>query len=161
MRGLILIVTAAALVALGPAPALAGNHGNHGKKHGGGAVYTETQDPAGNAIVVYKRAADGTITERARVATGGLGAASTPPFGFPIVDSQGSVELTKNGRLLFAVNAGDDTISSFRVRKHGGLKLVDREPSGGDLPVSLDSKGHLLYVVNSLSGDISGFRFRR
>ena len=51
-------------------------------------------------------------------------------------------------------------ISSFRVRRHGGLTLVDRKASGGDLPVSLDTQGHLLYVVNSLSGDISGFRFR-
>src|SRR5262245_16528877 len=167
MRGLILFVTAAALLAVGPAPVLAGTHGKHGrehgkhgKKHGGGAVYTQTQDPAGNAIVVYRRAADGTIIEKARVPTGGLGAASTPPFGFPIVDSQGSVELTRNGRLLFAVNAGDDTISSFRVRRHGGLKLVDRDASGGDLPISVDTRGHLLYVVNSLSGTISGFRFK-
>jgi 6-phosphogluconolactonase len=163
MRGLFLFLTAAALVALGPTPALAGNQGNQGNRgnHGGGAVYTETQDPAGNEIVVYKRRSDGTITERARVATGGLGAASTPPFGFPIADSQGSVELTRNGRLLFAVNAGDDTISSFRVGKRGGLTLVDRESSGGDLPISVDTKGHLLYVVNGLSGDITGFRFRR
>ena len=46
------------------------------------------------------------------------------------------------------------------MRRHGGLTLVDRKASGGDLPVSLDTQGHLLYVVNSLSGDISGFRFR-
>jgi 6-phosphogluconolactonase len=157
MRGLFLFLTTAALVALAPTTVMAGTPGNRGA----GAVYTETQDPAGNEIVVYKRASNGTITERDRVATGGVGAASTPPFGFPIVDSQGSVELTRNGRLLFAVNAGDDTISSFRVGKRGGLKLVDREPSGGDLPVSLDTRGHLLYVVNGLSGDISGFRFRR
>jgi 6-phosphogluconolactonase len=169
MRGSFLFLIAALVIALGAGPALAakggkpekgGKHHQRGK-HGGGAVYTQTQSPAGNEIVVYKRRADGSITERDRVATGGVGAAMTPPFGFPIVDSQGSVELTKNGRLLFAVNAGDDTISSFRVRRHGGLTLVDREASGGDLPVSLDSQGRLLYVVNSLSGNISGFRFTR
>ena len=158
MRGLFLFLIVAALVALAPTTALA-KHGK-GHKHGSGVVYTETQNPAGNEIVVYRRASNGMLTETARVATGGVGAASTPPFGFPIVDSQGSIELTKNGRLLFAVNAGDDTISSFRVRRHGGLTLVDREESGGDLPVSLDSRGHLLYVVNSLSGNISGFRFK-
>jgi 6-phosphogluconolactonase len=162
MRGSFLFLIAALLVALGASPALAAKGGKHGKsqKHGAGAVYTETQDPAGNEIVVYRRASNGALTEVARVATGGVGAASTPPFGFPIVDSQGSVELTKNGRLLFAVNAGDDTISSFRVRRHGGLTLVDREASGGDLPVSIDTQGRLLYVVNSLSGNISGFRFK-
>jgi 6-phosphogluconolactonase len=161
MRGSFLFLIAALLVALGASPALAAKGGKHQRgKHGVGAVYTETQNPAGNEIVVYRRASNGALTEVARVATGGVGAASTPPFGFPIVDSQGSVELTKNGRLLFAVNAGDDTISSFRVRRHGGLTLVDREASGGDLPVSVDTQGRLLYVVNSLSGNISGFRFR-
>lgn len=166
MRGLFLFLTTAALVALGSTPALAGGHGKQGNQgnrgnHGGGAVYTQTQDPAGNEIVVYKRRSNGTITERDRVSTGGLGAPATPPFGFPILDSQGSVELTRNGRLVFAVNAGDDTISSFKVGKRGGLTLVDHKSSGGDLPVSLDTQGHLLYVVNSLSGDITGFRFKR
>ena len=162
MRGSFLVLAAAAALALMPASALAKKPDNPGNRHshGGGVVYTMTQNPAGNEIVVYRRASNGNITETARVATGGVGAASTPPFGFPIVDSQGSIELTKNGRLLFAVNAGDDTISSFRVGKHNGLTLVDREASGGDLPVSIDTRGHLLYVVNSLSGNISGFRFK-
>ena len=160
-------VCAGVVAAFGATPAWAG-HGKgqakgHAKKGGGkkaGAAYTQTNDPAGNEVVVYRRAANGKLTELKRVSTGGVGAASTPPFGFPIVDSQGSLELTKNGRLLFAVNAGDDTVSAFRV-KGKRLKLVDRESSGGDLPVSLDSKGKLLYVVNSLSGDISGLRFNR
>jgi 6-phosphogluconolactonase len=154
MRQLFVILTAAGALALGAAPAAAGP--GHGAS---GAVYTQTQNPAGNEIVVYKRSANGAISEVARVPTGGVGAASTPPFGFPIVDSQGSVELTEDRHHLFAVNAGDDTISSFRVHAHGALQLVDREASGGDLPVSLDSKRRVLYVVNSLSGNITGFRF--
>src|SRR4051812_42296825 len=114
MRALYLSLTAILFFALGAAPALA--KPGHGKS--GGAGYTETPDPAGNAVVVYKRAANGTITEQSRVRTGGNGAAATPPFNFPIVDSQGSVELTDDGRLVFAVNAGDDTISSFKVRSN-------------------------------------------
>jgi 6-phosphogluconolactonase len=156
------------MAAFGAAPAWAGHGQGHSKAKtkGGsgkkaGAAYTQTNDPAGNKVVVYRRASNGHLTELKRVATGGVGAASTPPFGFPIVDSQGSLELTKNGKLLFAVNAGDDTISSFRVKKNGSLKLVDRKSSGGHLPVSLDSSRKLLYVVNSLSGDISGLRFNR
>ena len=160
MRGSFLFLIAALIVAVGASPALAKKPGKH-PKQGGGAVYTQTNDPAGNEIVVYKRAADGTITEKDRVPTGGTGAAASPPNNFPILDSQGPVELTKNGRLLFAVNAGDDTISSFRVKKHGGLRLVDRKPSGGDFPDSLDSQRKLLYVLNELSGDITGFRFDR
>ncbi len=165
MRRLLLLTAIAALFAVAAAPAMAkpghGNSNGHGSKGKGpnSAVYTQTQNPAGNAIVVYRRASNGKLTELARVPTGGVGAAMTPPFNFPIVDSQGSVELTDNHRLLFAVNAGDDTISSFKVGKRGNVKLVDRKSSGGDLPVSIDTKGKLLYVVNSLSGDISGFRF--
>ena len=140
------------------APAMASNGHGHGK-YGDRFVYTETQDPAGNAIVVYKRAANGALTEQTRVPTGGKGATMTPPFGFPIVDSQGSVELTRDGKLLFAVNAGDDTISAFKVNRNGGLKLVDRKSSAGDLPISIDTHERLLYVVNSLSGNITGFRF--
>jgi 6-phosphogluconolactonase len=150
-RYLLGLVGTGVLLTVAAVPAMAGENRP-------GAVYTQTQDPAGNQIVVYERAFDGTITETARVATGGVGVASTPPFGFPILDSQGGVELTRNGRLLFAVNAGDDTVSSFSVGPHG-LSLVDREASGGDLPVSVDSSGGLLYVLNELSGAISGLRF--
>lgn len=160
MRGSFLFLIAVLIVAVGASPALAKKPGKHHKR-GGGVVYTQTNDPAGNEIVVYRRAADGTITEQDRVATGGAGAAASPPNNFPIIDSQGPVELTKNGRLLFAVNAGDDTISAFRVKKHGGLRLVDQEPSGGDFPDSLDTQRKLLYVLNELSGDITGFRFNR
>jgi 6-phosphogluconolactonase (cycloisomerase 2 family) len=155
-RRLFAIVAAAVVLAFGARPAEANGCGAEGEP---GAVYTQTQNPAGNEIVVYERAPNGTLTEQARVSTGGVGAASNPPFGFPILDSQGGVELTANGQLLFAVNAGDDTVSSFRVRSQGGLQLVDREPSGGDLPISLDTKGKLLYVLNELSGDVTGFRF--
>ena len=161
------VVCCLGLLALGAAPAMAkkGGQGHgHGHGHGHGRantgnVYTQTQDPAGNQVVVYKRSAKGKLTERARVSTGGIGAAATPPFNFPILDSHGGVELTKSHRLLFAVNAGDNTISSFRVGKKGGLRLADNESSGGDLPVSLDSHKRLLYVLNEVSGTISGLRF--
>ena len=42
------------------------------------------------------------------------------------VNGSGSVNLTPDGRLLFVVNAGDNTVSSFRVTA-SGLKLADRE----------------------------------
>jgi 6-phosphogluconolactonase len=153
-RYLLGLVSTGVVLTVAAAPAMAGDD-----RGDAGAVYTQTQDPAGNEVVVYRRAADGTISERARVATGGVGAAATPPNGFPILDSQDPIELTSDGRLLFTVNAGDDTISAFKVDRQGGLRLVDRQHSGGDLPISLDSQGRLLYVLNELSGDIAGFRF--
>lgn len=119
--------------------------------------YTQTNTPE-NVVVAFTRDSDGKIAERQRVPTGGTGLAKVPPLGFPTVDSAGSVNLTPDGRLLFVVNAGDNTISSFRVTE-SGLELADRVPSGGILPVSLTCSGRLLYVLNGLSGSIYGLRF--
>src|SRR5687768_8578772 len=128
-------------------------------KHGG-AAYTETNEPD-NKVVVYRRGADGSLTEIQRVDTGGAGVNGNPPFGQGFLDSNGAVELTKNGRLLFVVNAGDDTISSFRVKKNGRLRFVDTAPSGGDHPTSIDTRKGLLYVLNVDSNDISGLRYTK
>ncbi len=170
-------LAAAAALLLVPAGALAHQHatGHHRSHHGrndgdanhghGGvpAVYTMTNDPNGNAVVVYTRHADGTITQSGSVPTGGKGAASEPPFGFPIVDSSGSMNLTPDGRLLFVVNAGDNTVSSLKVTGTG-LQLVDTVPSGPlgsahALPISLTSHDNVLYVVNEESSNIYGWWF--
>ena len=130
------------------------------KPRHGGAAYTETNEPD-NKVVVYRRGADGSLTEIQRVDTGGAGVNGNPPFGQGFLDSNGAVELTRNGRLLFVVNAGDDTISSFRVKGNGRLKLVDTAPSGGDHPTSIDTRKGLLYVLNVDSNDISGLRYSK
>jgi 6-phosphogluconolactonase len=172
LRLLGLAVAAAALLLL-PSSAFAKQHAksdhhrsHHGKRHGGdhhgnsgaGAVYTATNDPNGNAVIVFKRNSNGTLTQGPTVPTGGTGIAAQPPFTFPIVDSQGSIALARDGRLLFVVNDGDNTITSFRATG-GGLKRVDRVSSGGVLPVSLTTHGNLLYVVNEMSSTVAGFYF--
>jgi 6-phosphogluconolactonase len=158
-------ILAAALVAAVPAAAQAraGGKHHHGIRHWfgddhAGAVYTTTNDPNGNAVIVFRRNRDGTLTQGPTVPTGGTGLAAQPPFTFPIVDSSGSMALARDGRLLFVVNDGDNTITSFRAFD-GGLRRVDRVSSGGVLPVSLTTYGHLLYVVNEESSNISGYYF--
>src|SRR5215213_7686222 len=59
----------------------------------GGAAYTETNEPD-NKVVVYRRGADGSLTEIQRVDTGGAGVNGNPPFGQGFLDSNGAVELT-------------------------------------------------------------------
>ena len=68
---------------------------------------------------------------------------------------------------MFAVNAGSNTISSFRATP-GGLKLVSVKPSGGKFPNSITVHGKVLYVLDSgifpmpgppVPGNIAGFRF--
>jgi len=124
------------------------------------AVYVQTNTDPINYVVVFDRSHDGTLTLAGRVATGGVGKpAGNPPLGIPFLDSAGSVTLSDNGNILFVVNAGDNTVSSFRVRPQG-LEFADREPTFGSRPVSSTSHDHLLYVLNSdtTSASISGYR---
>jgi hypothetical protein len=114
-----------------------------------GALYTETNQPS-NQVVVLGRDADGSIGVIQRIGTGGAGTLNNPPFGQNHLDVDNEVELTDDGRLLFAVNAGDNTVSSFRVGQHGRLTLADVESTAGDHPVSLDTHNGLLYVLNGL-----------
>ena len=125
-----------------------------------GAAYTQTNDLSDNQLVVFDRFADGTLAQRQVVSTGGQGSTQDVGCGAgcPILDSSGSVDATENGRLVFAVNAGSNTVSSFRETPNG-LVLVDQEPSGGSLPESITTSGDLLYVLNVNSGTISGLRF--
>jgi 6-phosphogluconolactonase len=120
---------------------------------GGGAVYTLTNAASGNAVAVFDRAADGSLTPDGTVPTGGFGTGAG-------LGSQGSVVLDR-GR-LFAVNAGDDTISMLRAGHRGRVWLEDVAPSGGAGPISVAAHGRLVYVVNagdaSTPANISGFR---
>lgn len=115
-----------------------------------GSVYTESNASTGNQVLVFHRAADGTLTPAGVVASGGTGT------GAPLA-SQGAVALGGDGDWLFAVNAGSNSISSFRVHM-GGLELADTASSGGTTPVSIAVSGHLLYVLNQGgTGNIAGF----
>src|SRR5208282_2867512 len=88
-------------------------------------------------------------TSAGTVATGGTGTGAG-------LASQGAVELSEDGTWLYAVNAGSNDISIFRVGR--GLTLTSRFASGGTTPISLTVHDHLLYVLNTGgTGNISGF----
>ena len=108
---------------------------------GGGAVYTQTNSPTGNAVHRLDRGPDGSLTPVATYRTGGLGTGAT-------LQSQGAVALSDDGRLLVAVDAGTNDVASFRVSRRGHLTLIDRQPSGGNTPVSVDIAGSSAYVLN-------------
>src|SRR5580692_156100 len=109
-------VTVAAVMA-SPALAATGHALRHGFGHGSHrAVFVQTDNPAGNSVVAYRRAADGALTRLASYPTGGLGGA----LNGSVVDhlaSQGSLQLDQAAGLLLAVNAGSNTVSAFAV--HG------------------------------------------
>jgi 6-phosphogluconolactonase len=154
-------VSLAAIALLIPVVASAASkqgQGQQGGKAAGGWVVTATNNPAGNKLWIYKRGANGKLTQTGSVSTGGKGIASEPPFGFPIVDSSGSIATTPNGKLIFVVNAGSNQVTSFRVTS-SGVHRVSVASTHGKLPISVASSGNLLYVVNEASKNIYGWTF--
>src|SRR5579864_9388904 len=120
-----------------------------------GTVYVQTNTAPVNYVLAFDRSHDGTLGAPVRYATHGVGKpAANPPLGIPFLDSAGSVTLSDNGKWLFVVNAGDNTVSSFRVGPHG-LEFADIAPTAGSRPISSTSHDHLLYVLNSDSSDAS------
>lgn len=117
-------------------------------------VFVMTNNTAKNEVLAYQRIYDGSFVLRARSATGGRGSGGTTD---PLA-SQGSLTLSGDHSLLFAVNAGSGTISSFRLR-NGLPILVDQEPTGGAFPVSVAEHNGTVYVLNAGgNGAIVAFR---
>jgi 6-phosphogluconolactonase len=146
-------------------------------------AFTMTNAQSGNEVLMYERNPDGTIEFIGAFATGkrlgwrvnfrasrinnalitfssspsdGIGAAARVTPDDPL-GSQESIVLSPDGRCLFAVNAGSDTVSSFSVKKDS-LKLVSEVGTNGFFPVSMAVDDDLLYVLNVGGvGSILGF----
>jgi len=106
-----------------------------------GAVYTLNNSSSGNAVLVFSRSADGHIISAGMFATHGTGTGKG-------LGNQGALAIDAANGFLFAVNAGTDNISVFRIGKNG-LGLVDLVPSGGHQPISLTVSHKVLYVLNN------------
>lgn len=119
-------------------------------------VYTETNNAAGNDVLAYRRdAVDGHLVPLATSAfpTGGTGYRNAGALLGPD-DSDHEVIASNDGRLLFAVNQGSNSVSTFRINPDGELELIGAFASGGTEPVSLALVGDYLYVANR--GDEAG-----
>lgn len=72
------------------------------------------------------------------------------------------VEISHDGRYLFAVNTGSTTLSSYRILANGSLALLGTTPfsSGSGIrpfDARLDAGGDYLYVVDAAIASVSGF----
>jgi len=148
---------AAAAIAATPAFASVSSPAATARADGDHAVFVQTDNTAGNRIVAYRRAADGTLSPAGSYATGGRGGI----LDGSVVDhtaSQGSLGLDAQHGLVYAVNAGSNTISVFTV--HGDrLALRQVLGSGGTFPVSVTVHGDVVYVLNALNGgSVQGYR---
>jgi 6-phosphogluconolactonase (cycloisomerase 2 family) len=119
-----------------------------------GAVYIMTNNSSGNSVLVYSRAADGTLTWTGTFATNGLGATGLTG------SNQGGLALSKDGNTLIVVNAGSNDISVFHVNNNA-LILADKIGSGGIFPISVTLHENWVYVLSTGgtngAGNIAGF----
>ena len=115
-------------------------------------VYIETNNPNSgqNAVLAFDRQPGGSLQQiGGPYLTGGTGQIN-PTNALGPDDSDKEVIASSDGRLLFAVNQGSDSIAVFRIHHDGSLKLVPGGPfsSGGVQPVSLTIAGDRLFVAN-------------
>jgi hypothetical protein len=104
------------------APAVASNYGT-------GQALTMSNAASGNTILLFTHHPQQGLVGTGSVATGGSGTGAG-------LGHQGGEILSDRHRILYAVNTGSDSISTFRVRK-SGLTLIDTVAYGGSQPVSL------------------------
>ena len=101
-------------------------------------------------MVAYQRSDDGTLSLTGTYDTGGVGGV----LNGSAVDhlaSQGSLTYDQQNSLLYAVNAGSNTVSAFSVQGDH-LRLQQVISSGGTFPVSVAVHDGLVYVLNAENG---------
>jgi 6-phosphogluconolactonase (cycloisomerase 2 family) len=152
------IAAIALAVALPLGAVTAGAHGMHRAFswhffHGedrGGVVYVMTNNSSSNRILVYSRDARGQLrpVPQATAATGGRGGSDNAPI--DPLGSQGALHYDAATQMLFAVNAGDNTVTAFDTGVQGvALRRRALVPSGGFIPVSVAVSENRLYVLNA------------
>ena len=153
LRSILAVAGAVALAACSDvqpvAPTTAQVAPNFSKGGVAGGVFVSTNAVAGNAVVAYDRAANGSLSYAGTFTTGGTGIGGVAD---PLT-SQFALALSDNEQLLVVVNAGSNDISSFAV-DGGDLTLVDRASSGGSRPVSFAVSQGYVYALNLVSNTI-------
>jgi len=127
------------------------NSGVRSAKDAGHFLYTESNSSDGNTILSYQIKQNGTLQRNGSTASGGIGTGSG-------LGSQGALVIDNSHHWLFAVNAGSNSVSSFKINEDGSLTLSHTVASGGNTPNSVTVSGNLLYVLNHGSDAIHGFK---
>lgn len=113
-------------------------------------LYVNGNITTGNAILAYDIGADGSLRTLpgSPFATGGAGFFD-PSFVLGPFDVD--QEMALHDDVLYAVNAGSNSISAFNVGEDGALRPLRGQPfaSGGSTPVSLSVHGRYLVTVAS------------
>jgi 6-phosphogluconolactonase (cycloisomerase 2 family) len=113
-----------------------------------GHVYVNDNTAGTNTIGGFDQHADGSLTPMtgSPFAAGGAGTGT-------VVGSQGSLQVTADGRYVLAADAGSNEISVLAVNADGSLSATGSPvSSGGVEPVSIAVHGDLVYVANEGNG---------
>ena len=147
---LLALATAAAIAVAGVAGATPGGHAASAVV---GHVYVNDNTAPLNTVAGFDRHADGSLTAMPGSPYGVGGSGAGQPDA-----SQGSLELSADGRYLLAVDAGSDQISVLRIKPDGSLQAAEGSPvaSNGVDPVSIAVHHTLVYVANAGPGTHSG-----
>jgi 6-phosphogluconolactonase len=117
-----------------------------------GHVYINDNTAPINTVAGFDRHVDGSLTAMpgSPFVVGGSGAGHADA-------SQGSLQLSADGRYLLAVDAGSNQISVQRIKPDGTLRPVGAPvASGGVDPVSIAVHSDLVYVANAGPGSNPG-----
>jgi hypothetical protein len=98
-------------------------------------------------VLAFSRSDAGILTEIGTFSTHGTGQLNLPKVVGPD-DSSQEVVTSADGRFLFAVNEGSNTIAEFRIRPDGRLDFLETSASGGVEPDSIGLVNGKLYVSN-------------
>ncbi len=139
---------AAVVLACGAAvavPAVATAHPSRGE-----FVYVNDNTTGTNTVAAFARHPDGRLTPvpGSPFNAGGSGSGTG-------LASQGSIQISSDGRYVLAVDAGSNQISVLRIGRDGALEPVPGGivPSDGAEPVSVAEHNGLVYVANAGAAD--------
>jgi 6-phosphogluconolactonase (cycloisomerase 2 family) len=128
-------------------------------------IYTQTNETE-NQIINFRRAMDGRLMEVQRISTGGKGTDGFVPLtgeesGPDSLISSNAVIVSRDRKWLFAVNAGNNSVSSFSIGMEGMLNHVDTKATGNPVmgrtgtasSLAFNDRDSVLYVSHSLGPD--------
>lgn len=119
------------------------------------AVYVLSNRSGSNSVLTYTRSTDGSLAYAQETTTGGSGTGTT------LDGACRSLVYDPTYGVLYAVNAGSNSLSAFYVNSDGSLQLLDTQNTQGVRPVSVAVAATVVYVVNqgdeSTPANVAGF----
>jgi 6-phosphogluconolactonase (cycloisomerase 2 family) len=115
-------------------------------QHFTSAVYAGTNNTQQNGLVAYGRKSDGTLAFIGNFLSGGAGRRLNTGAVDPLISAHSVLNV--DNRFVLQVNAGSNTVSSFRVNKDFSLTRISVVPSDGFAPDTIAERDGVVYVAN-------------